>query len=247
MVNRSHDENQQIESIKNVQITAYVLIFTIFGLSLILRKDQFLNMWIIPDSVHFIPIFLCRIALFFLTLFLVLRWIAATAQEFEMWKTWLNTPFISNQVYVAMYGLAIALGLMLVLVYNITIFSGYFAGFLFINYWSQALANNHFKKALEYTEPTEKNEVALNIMENYWLDRPQLGRITIMAFIATITFIISLVNDLTKSDWFSYLRIISYLLLIFNLLLGESIISYWRYQRDKDITEKVYDKQKSKK
>lgn len=140
---RSEAEKDEIETIKGVQRIAYLLIFSICGFTLIIKRDEIVSMWAfslkdLPHSVLRVALFLCAIAL-------AIRWIAATAHEFQLWLRNLHYVFIKSQVYVAMLGLAVVLGIMLILAYNILAFTAFFSCYLLF----QLLDPMGFKRTLQ--------------------------------------------------------------------------------------------------
>ncbi|MFH1976502.1 MAG: hypothetical protein ABIJ52_13265 [Pseudomonadota bacterium] len=234
MPERTDSEKRHIESIQKVQVQAYFAVFTVFAISLVIEKDAFVSMWDILNAPNMIPA-ICRIFLFLTIVSLVCRWIAATAHELNLWLDWVEFVFIKSQVYIAMFSLSIALGLMLVLVYNLTTFTAYFTIYLLLNYWTQWLSNEHFQRAIKKTEKTINNEAVLSILETYWLRRPQLGRIATMMFFSSIAFIFSLVYELKYKPHDQLFLTLSYIIIIGTILTGEIFISCWRYKRDKDL------------
>ncbi|MEA2603964.1 MAG: hypothetical protein QOF89_4956 [Acidobacteriota bacterium] len=232
MVERTAASDFTIEAIRRAQFMSYVLIFSILLGSVALRREAFLAMWTLPSSTATLSSFLERLLLFFVTLIFILKWIANTAHEFNLWVEHLEYIFVRAQVYVAMLGLAFGLGLMLVLVYDVTIFAAYFTAFLVFNVWTQWLANDHFRRSAHKTVHTDKNRSVLEILEHYWLKRPQLKRIAGMALFSLASFIIALLGTLRGDEWEEPLHLLAGGVLVLTIVVGEFLIARWRTTRD---------------
>lgn len=232
MVKRTTASDFNIEAIRRAQFMSYVLIFSILLGSVALRREAFLAMWTLPGSVAAFSSFLERLLLFFVTLVFILRWIASTAHEFNLWVEYLEYIFVRAQVFVGMLGLAFGLGLMLVLVYDITIFAAYFTAFLCFNLWTQWLTNDHFRRAAQKTGHNDENRSVLEVLEYYWLKRPQLRRIAVMAFFSLVAFIIALLGTLRGDEWEEPLHLLAGGLLVLTIVVGEFLIARWRATRD---------------
>jgi hypothetical protein len=232
MVERSAASEFNIEAVRRAQFMSYVLIFSILLGSVALRREEFLSMWKIPSSTTALSSFLARIFLFMVTLWLILKWIAATAHEFNLWVEHLDYIFIRAQVYFAMVGLAFGLGLMLVLIYDVTIFAVYFTAFGTFSMWTQWLANDHFRRALRKTRVTNENRAILEILESYWLKKPQLRRASLLAVSSAAASGIALVGTARNDEWKEPLHLLAESVLILTIIWGEIVIARWRAIRD---------------
>jgi hypothetical protein len=222
---------------------AYACIFVVAGLAVayvaIFAPDDLKTMWIYPSSTSDTPLYAARITLFILVVVLVFRWIIATQNEMMMWKKRLTNPPIENEdVYVAMCGLAIALGMALVFVYSILFISLLMTVTFLVNYWTQWQANEHFKSALEKTQQSEIEAFhyrILSVMKDYWVHRPQLGRITTMMFFSSVSFALALRGKVQPGPSRKSWELAAYVILTLNILVGELVIAYWRVRRDQGI------------
>lgn len=77
----------------------------------------------------------------------------------------------------------------------------------------------------------------LKVMEIYWLQRPQLGRIVLMAVFSAVALTLSLISSWAHEPRRYWLQSSTYVLLILNILVGEVTISFWRHKRDQAIKE----------
>lgn len=237
MIERDKTAEMYISSIRSIQRMAYTLIFSILLGSVALRHDSFLAMLVLPKALSEAPAFLCRITLFACVLTFILRWIAATAHELDILFEYVEYVFIKSRVYMAMVALSVALGVMLVLVYDITIFSAYFSCFLLLNYWTQWATNDQVKDSLAKTKRMNQNKEVLEVLEHYWLRRPQLGRIVTMMFTSMVSVCFAVSGTVSDSVLSKKLHLIAHLILILNILIGEAILSLWRHSRDKNIVK----------
>jgi hypothetical protein len=230
---RSDAEKDDIDTVKSIQRAAYVLIFSICSLTLVVKRDDITAMWALKSSDMLLAIL--QIALFLCAIAIVIRWIATTAHEFQLWLRNLQYVFVRSHVYLAMLGLAVVLGMMLILAYNILAFTGFFSCYLLFNYWTQWISNEHFERALNRTQADSiENKQILDVLRAYWLHRPQLARIATMMFVSLLSFALALKGS-ESGPHAQKLLLGAYLVTIGNILVGESIISRWRTVRDRDL------------
>ena len=186
----SHSPQEQdfIQSVHQMQYLSYGLIFfTFLGFAgLLVFSATFRSFFQFSGSTMQMMLAVLRIVLGITAMFLIGMWIAATFHEMLLWVNNLRVVFVTYQVYLAMILTAVGLGVLLLMVWDIMFFSGYFALFLLFNYWSQWLANDFFANALAETRQTSQNSKLLEALEKYWLKRPQLARIVTMMFIALL-------------------------------------------------------------
>jgi hypothetical protein len=169
---------------------------------------------------------------------LAYRWIDATSNEMEMWIDELRNPMTKKQVHGAMVGLAIVLGALLALAHNILYVSALMAVYFLVNYWTQWLSNKHFAEALERTRKSpldDTNFKVLDVMEEYWLARPQMARIATMMFFASLAFSLALAGWVQQEPERTRFYLASYGLLFLDILIGEIAIFLWRRDRDNKI------------
>ena len=218
----------QINSVLTLKNYAYAMIVGIASISIALNRDAFLSIWTVPKTSAELPLFVCHLLLFLVLLGLTLGFIGTTAHELNLWIEWLYVPFVRYQVFIAMFGLAIGLGLMFLLLYNIVIFTLYYSCFLLINLWTNWLSNDHFRRSLALTEakdPSAKNERALQAMKYYWLERPQLARVGVMLVISLGAFVIALIGrQSTDASRKGLLEIAAYVVLILDISIGEVVM-----------------------
>lgn len=199
--------------------------------------NDFKSMWI-PSAWDRQGLSVAGIILFGGLAVLAYRWIDATNNEMEMWIEELRNPMTKKQVQGAMFGLAIVLGTLLALAHNIRCLSALMAVYFLVNYWTQWLSNEHFRQALERTRqlPNPKtNFKVLDVMEEYWLARPQMARIATMMFFASLAFSLALAGWAQQEPQRTRFYMASYALLFLNMLVGEIVIFLWRSDRDNKI------------
>ena len=236
-LSRSSQDQDFIQSVHQMQYLSYGLIFFTFlaFAGLFVFSETFRSFFVFGGGTMRTVLAVLRIVLGVTALFLVGMWIAATFHELMLWINNLQIVFVTYQVYLAMILTAVGLGVMLLMVWNIMMFSGYFALFLLFNYWSQWLANDYFANALAETPRTPKNSKLLDALETYWLKRPQLARVVTMMFISLIAFALSLTGHFGARNEVEVLDLIAYVLMILNIVGGEALIIMWRSRRDSAI------------
>ncbi len=231
-VNNFRDpEASRFDNFKNV---AYGGMLAVFAVAVSL--NDFKEMWI-PSSTPLI-MFGARILFFVELVFLMFRWIIATHHEMDLWGRWLDNPFTKQDVYTAIFGLAVVLGLLVAFPHKILFTSGFMTVYFLINYWTQWLANDHFARALQRTRArglSAADSNILKIMEYFWLKRPQLARIVTMMFFSSIAFNLALAGELQPEPQKTRFQLGSYALLMTIILIGELVIAWWRHKLDQEI------------
>jgi uncharacterized membrane protein (DUF485 family) len=231
---RSGKDQEFLQQVHQFQYLSYGLIFfTFLGFAgLLAFSETFRSFFIFGASITQTLLAILRIVLGLTAIFLVGMWIAATFAELLLWIDNLQVVLATYHVYLAIILTAVGLGVMLLMVWNIVLFSGYFSLFLLFCYWSQWLANDYFANALAETPLTPDNSKVLEALETYWLKRPQLARIMTMMFISLVAFAISLTGHFGAQNKREVLDLVAYGLMILNILCGEAIIISWRSSRD---------------
>lgn len=199
--------------------------------------NDFKSMWT-PSTWDGQGLFAAGIVLFVGLSVLAYRWVYATNEEMELWIDELHNPMTKKQVQGAMFGLAVVLGTLMALAHNIACVSGLMAVYFLVNYWTQWLSNEHFRRALERTRQSPlstTNFKVLDIMEEYWLARPQMARITTMMFFASLAFSLALAGWAQQEPQRSRFYLASYAFLFLDILVGEIVIFLWRRDRDNKI------------
>ena len=199
--------------------------------------NDFKSMWI-PSAWDRQGLSAAGIILFGVLAVLAYRWIDATSNEMEMWLDELRNPMTKKQVHGAMIGLAIILGFLLAFAHNIPFLSALMAVYFLVNYWTQWLSNKHFGRALERTRKSPldtTNFKVLDVMEEYWLARPQMARIATMMFFALLAFSLALAGWAQQEPQKTRFYLASYVLLFLDILVGEIVMFVWRRDRDSKI------------
>ena len=230
----SYKDQEFIQSVHQMQYLSYGLIFfTFLGFAgLLVFSPTFRSFFVFSGSTMQTTLAVLRIILGITAMFLIGMWIAATFHELLLWINNLQIVFVTYQVYLAMILTAVGLGVLLLMVWDIMYFSGYFALFLLFNYWSQWLANDYFANALAETPQTPQNSKLLEALETYWLKRPQLARIVTMMFVALVAFALSLTGHFGAQRKREVLDLVAYGLIILNIVAGEALVVFWRSRRD---------------
>ncbi len=245
MPKRTDPHEGTVEGLTLTQKFAYGLIFTMLGMAGAgaLFSRHFQSLFLSPESGAQGFLHVTQFLLLAIWVLLVALWIGATISEFKLWQRHLLVVVPDIDAYVAMIILAIALGIMpILIVYDARWFTGYYAVFLALNLWSQWVTNKHFALALASTRKklgrpsTRRNQVrVLDAMEVYWLKRPQLGRIAVMAAMATGAFALALYAGTRAGSMQDALGATSLLLAFLVVLGGEVVINSWRTVRTREV------------
>ena len=182
--------------------------------------------------------YLAQFVLLCVLILLAIRWVYATDKEFKLWTRVLENPTEKWDAYAAIVSLSLVMGFCLAYAFDLVKVSMAFTGFLLINYWSQWQANDHFSYALPETRKKSNDparQSVLNVMERYWLRKPQLARINTMMFFSSLAFSLAWAGSFLKEPWNSNFELAATLVLVANIILGEIIIGIWRYRRNKEI------------
>jgi hypothetical protein len=226
--------------LKGFSTNAYFGIFAV-ALGIASINNFRSSMFVIPstDGLQF-WVFVASGVFFFELLALSYLWIHATGHELNLWIKWLKNPVDKQQVRLAIISLALVLGVALAFAYNIVFISGFMAIYLLVNYWTQWLADDHFVRALQQTRVDTlsfSRRRVLDVMEEYWVARPQLGRITSLMYFASLGFSLALAGFVQEDPWRHRLYLASYIILFLDILFGEIVIFKWRYERNRGIAQ----------
>lgn len=220
---------------------AWLILGGIFAGTAVLQGQSFISMWELPSGAGSVLPYSARIILFVQLIAISILWMAGTHSELELWEKWLDTRMHEPgdfEVYLAIFGLPVVLGLMFLFVYNIVLISLYISLYLVFNIWAQWVANTRFDGFLKDTRTrylSKAHEQVLVVMEQYWLKRPQLGRISCMALFSLASFFLALAGAQRGRPGGERLQLLAYGVLILTLLVGDGVVNYWRVKRQKEI------------
>jgi hypothetical protein len=218
---------------------AYPGIFIVASLVISSPRSKFDEIWMVP-GIHSDPVttafFVSRLLLFAVLAVLSYRWIHATYVEARMWSRWLDYRQEPEQGYLAMALLALLLGLLVGFADRIVIVSAILTASLLVNCWTQRLCNKYFAERLQharhkYSGSSKKMHI-LDIMEYFWVNRPQLGRIVMMTVVSTVAFGLALAGALRPGPRSNYFYLAAYALLIIDIIVGETVVFIWRRHLD---------------
>lgn len=213
-----------VVSVRLFSYFAYGLIFVIVAGSLTLAyvSETFRSMFhfgAYPTEVFFA---ISRLALVVMTLLLLILWISSTANELDLWSRYMKIAAVTQTGRLAMGVAAIALAVLLLLTYDILLFSGYFAVFMLITFWCQWVSNNYFSAALKKTRISQEGNAAiLDALEDYWLKRPQFARIATIMFVSLVTFALALYGRLGPAEQRKPIEAAAYVTALLILQLGK--------------------------
>lgn len=218
---------------------AYSLIFVVFAVAVGIPQNNFGSLWIRPTVSSDAALFVTRLLVFAELCVMVYQWINATDNELTLWVRWLpKQPLERPEAFQAMFGLAVYLGLELALVPHVRLLTFAASALALLNYWTQWLANEHFVEALEFSRSEEDNLVRqdiLDVLENYWVRRPQLGRIAMQIYFVGLSFTIAAIAAFEPEPQRAWYQAAAYGLLFLTILTTEITITLWRHERDREL------------
>jgi hypothetical protein len=219
---------------------AYAGIFVVAAVAA--SNNGFGEMWVLPAAPAETALFAARFVLFVELLVLAFRWIIATHHELELWLRWLENPFGRQEMYAAIFGLSVVLGLLLAFPHKIVFISGFVTVYFLLSYWTQWLSNDHFDLALQKTRRRHLGKAkieVLDVMEYYWLKRPQLGREVTMMFFSSGAFSLAFAGGFQQEAQRLRYQFSAYVVLILDILIGEIVIALWRRKREQGIRQAI--------
>lgn len=246
--NMDHPIDKEVHCLKppdpgrfdNFKNGAYALALAVFAASI--SFNGFSDMWALRSEALEFATFAMQVLLFVLLVVLVFRWIIATHHELDMWLTYLEHPFTRQEMYGAICGISVTVGLMAAFPHKVLLVTGLFTAYSLLNYWTQWLCNDHFSHALAKTRKmriSKDNSQVLEVMEHYWLKQPQLGRIATTMFFSAIAFSFALAGAFQQAPQKNTFELIAYAVLILTILVSEIVIAIWRYKLDRGIAAVV--------
>jgi hypothetical protein len=237
----SSDENpgktRTIDSVQTFAHLGYGLIFAVTAaiLALAYVSETFRSMFDFGSSFAEWSFASSRLLLLAVTLVWVLLWIANTAHELDLWSRHLEVAVVKWQARLAIVVLAFALAVLLILTYDILLFSAYVVAFLVINLWTQAVSNDYFRRALATTRHARAgDEKVLAVLEAYWLGRPHLRKILLSA-VAAVVLLAVVVSARRLGGPKSPLETAAIMLAVAGIAANEGVLAKWRARRDSDL------------
>lgn len=237
---RWSDEDVEIPPVfESWRSQTYQGIVLVFGAAVAASGNKLSEIWLPPSDPLEMELYIVRILLFLLFVAWAVRFVYATDKELMLWKKALGDIGSPTLGRMAMLATAIYLGLLMAFPHRIVFVSGLFTASLCINYWTQRMCNKVFARELvagkkRYAAVTWRLQI-LEVMECYWVRRPQLARLVGMMLLSALAFGLALVGAEHAEPQKSHLYVIAYIILIGDLIVCETVISYWRYDRNKTI------------
>ena len=178
------------------------------------------------------------------TIFLIFLWVKATRGELQMLQTYFKNfvPPLPKSSFGLSLGISILLGTLAYLSNTIIYYSLLFAVFKLVELWGLWIIDSELKIGLKRA----RDEAPINdwrrskwdVIENYYLQKPQVQLAATVLFFSFISVILGLLNKLLS--WHpaaTWLLSFAYVILIFNIASSEYIYKKWRHKRDIDLDE----------
>jgi hypothetical protein len=241
----THSKSPDVHQFNHLQYWGYGLIIFFYTAAQYAQEWESLKYLWHPSNESNKMLFVLRAILFVILIILSGRWFIATINELEMWSNselnwshWTKSSIAKQNAYTAILGLGVLLGLLLAFSNKILLTASLLSLYYLFCYWTQWICNSYFSRALKETRvDSDLQRKRLEIMEYYWLNRPQLARNVTMMFCALISLTLATAASF-ESEQKYFFEISAYTLLILNIIVGEIIIAKWRNKRDIDL-EKI--------
>jgi hypothetical protein len=223
-----------IRDLQNFKNAAYALIFTVmlasFGTNWSTIKPRLTP----PPTVGALPVYLGRIAVLVSVVVLILRWVAASTSELNLWISNLTIDSPRSHVFLSMFVLALVLGVMaFVSLQTFGVFLGYMVVYFAVNILAQASFNKHYARLRKHTAIESECHARIVVaLDHYWLEQPQLGRLFVMFLFSLLALVLWLTAADFAARWQASMKLAAEFVFVFALASGEVVISIWRWRRD---------------
>jgi hypothetical protein len=218
-------------------------------LAVLTNFNHYLRLWDWPP-VDGVPLYVARLILFAELLGLWLLWLAGTLSGLSLWRDHLVNKVHEMKIIVGMVAMSVAVGTLLAFPHWVVFITGFCTLYFLFNYWTQWLCNRHFERALTVTveQPRMNHQwrKVLKAMSDFWLGRPQRGRIVAMMFVSSIAFSLAFAGYCLEDHYqkahhmtvrSARLELAAYVLLILDILVGEIVVAVWRVRLHNDYVQ----------
>lgn len=171
----------------------------------------------------------------------VALWYFAVSGEMEMLREY-GEDFVPTLPDIRLYafGLAVLLALLLYFSEYPVVFSALFASQKLLEVYALKVRDSKFREALVVARqkaPTDdKRRPAWDIVERYYLYRPQIPLAIAMMFLAFVAIVVSALGESGLNE--RLLLSAAYLVLVSAIIISEVVYFYWRRNRDEALGER---------
>jgi predicted outer membrane lipoprotein len=208
-------------------------------IALAFSKDRIIN----ALTVEHFPIAQLSILLLFETLLLILIWIKAAFEELQMFQDYFVefVPPFPKFTFRISSSIAFLLGVLCYFSYNIIIYSSIFVSLKLFEVWGlwirDSKIRNVLKQARDETPPDDCRRNEWNIIEKYYLQRPQVPLVVTVSFFSFISVILGLLGELLSQSLTIWLLSSAYGIMLLNIIFAEVVYKNWRGKRDEALGE----------
>ncbi len=151
-------------------------------------------------------------------------------------------PSIPPSSSIISVGLSFLLGILVYLSNNIVIYSIVFAFFKLLEIWGIWVRDSQIKAAIEEARKEvpgeDESHRSLDIIENYYIKRPQVQLAITILFFSFVSHILGLLSKLVQGENTSKLFLTgAYSVMIIVILINEFVYKLWRRKRDAHLHE----------
>lgn len=181
-----------------------------------------------------------QVALLACSIAIIIRWIAATAHEFQMLQDTVQyAPVVGGQAYAVIIVLGLTLGVMGLFYDHIVIFALIYASLNLSTMWGQWLTSVHLQSALHEARSGGARQgaraKALNAIETYYFKRPQQARFVMMLFCSMGAALLGGVGGQRTDAMGEQMVYGAYIVMILNIVATELWVTVWRRRRDRQL------------
>lgn len=232
------------KAIINARSWGIGLVTSSLGLGMFISEIQRIK------DIIFNPLSIAYLTLFISTFFLVLLWIWVAHKDLDLCFEWLDPqrykPPSSLKETAIIIGLGIILSILFFASRDPFIYSIIFTFYSVVVIFTNDHSRREIKKAIDYSklrleENMENNELkrmtelysaGVNILELYFVKRPQTQRHIIITIFCLIGFGLAIYWKIMKIEIFG---LISYIIFILIIIVSEIILANWRMNRDNNL------------
>ncbi len=239
-MNRNNDKTQG-RWVRLKQFWDFGIILIVASGVLGFSKDRILSAFTMEALSQF-PVVQLPIVLLVQTIFLVLLWMKVTSSEIQMLKDYFTEyiPALPRQSFHIIVVLGFTLGVLGCFYDRIAVYCSVFVTFKLFEIWGTWIRDSKFKAGFEEAKKSAAgnrlNEV--NIIEGYYLNKPQLQLAVTVLFFTFVSLILGLLGKtLPERDVSKWFTVGAYSVMIATIAVNEFVYMIWRHNRDKALGE----------
>ena len=197
------------------------------------------------DSLELFPLPQLSIVLLFMTIMLILGWFKAVAGEMEMLRTYAEdfAPVLPRSTSHVAIALAVTLGLLAFFSDRTLVYSSLFVCYKISEVWAIWIRDSKIEEGLktarELSSSEDKRRQAWDVIENYYMNRPQIPLAVTELSLMVVAIVLSIYGEVLQPSLLAKLLSTSaYLVIILTLITNSVVYTIWRRERDRALGER---------